>query len=301
MQITTRLRLKQDQRGVSNIIVVVLSLIIIVAIVANVVLWSYQMNQLDWEKTRENVEIADVSSVNATRSPWFTTQSEYGVNVGSRVSGTYMDTQVANDGNWETFQEETGPPTYGLDLNGAFVLDLFAFPLDSISTVEIRLRFRASDNLENWFLEAYNWTAMTYSDVGFNVTTGHTPTEGWDTYTANLTDVWTSYVRDDGAMYVRLHDERDDAVQTNIYIDFLGVRVVAWGTLFAFQNKGSVTSHLVSLWIVNSTDHRRYDISVFVNSGETAPYIRADISMPDGQYMVKVVTERGNIAVYSRG
>lgn len=299
MQIITHLRLKQDQRGVSNIIVVVLSLIIIVAIVANVVLWSYQMNQLDWEKTRENVEITNVSFVNVTRSSWFTTQSEYRVDIGSRVSGTYLDTQVANDGNWETFQEETSPPTYRLDLDGAFVLDVFAFPLDSISTVEIQLRYRASDDLENWFLEAYNWTAKTYGDSGFNVTTGHTPTGGWDTYVANLTGAWTSYVRDDGTMYVKLHEERDDAVQTNIYIDFLGVRIVAWGTLFTFQNKGSVSSHLVSLWIVNSTDRRRYNISVFVNSGETAPYLRADISLPNGQYMVKVVTERGNIAVYS--
>ena len=299
MRITIGLRLKQDRRGVSNIVVVVLSLVIIVVIVADVVLWSYQMNQLDWEKTRENVEIANVSFVNVTRSSWFTTQSEYGVNIGSRISGAYVDTQVANEGNWETFQEETISPTYKLDLNGTFVLDVSAFPLNSISTVEIELRYRASDKLENCFVEAYNWTAEAYSDSGFNVTTGHTPTIEWDNYFVNLTDVWRSYVLDDGTMYVKLHEEGDDAVQTTIDIDFLGVRAVAGGTLFTFKNKGSVTCHLVSLWIINSTYHRRYDMNIFVNSGETAPCIRADISLPDGEYMVKVVSERGNIAVYS--
>jgi hypothetical protein len=38
-----------------------LSLVLIVVIVANVILWSYQMNQLDWEKMRENIAIVDVS------------------------------------------------------------------------------------------------------------------------------------------------------------------------------------------------------------------------------------------------
>jgi len=33
------------------------------------------------------------------------------VNLGSHVSGTYVDTKVI-DGNWETFQEESSPPTY---------------------------------------------------------------------------------------------------------------------------------------------------------------------------------------------
>jgi hypothetical protein len=48
------LRINRDRRGISNVIVVMLSLVLIVVIVANVVLWSYQMNQLDWEKMRED-------------------------------------------------------------------------------------------------------------------------------------------------------------------------------------------------------------------------------------------------------
>ena len=128
-------RLKRDRRGISNIIVIALSLVIILAIVSNIVLWNYEMNQLDWEKMKENVIITNVERVT--------------------------------------------------------------------------------------------------------------------------------------------------------------------GSQFTFENDGGLTVHLVSLWIINSTDRQRYDISVFVNSAETKNYLREDISLPTGNYTVKVVTERGNTAVYS--
>jgi hypothetical protein len=129
-------RLKRDRRGVSNIIVVALSLVIILAIVSNIVLWNYEMNQLDWEKMKESVLITNVENVTS-------------------------------------------------------------------------------------------------------------------------------------------------------------------GSEFTFQNNGGLTVHLVSLWIINQTDHQRYDINVFVNSADTKTYLSGDISLPTGNYTVKVVTERGNTAVYS--
>ena len=129
-------RFKRDRRGVSNIIVVVLSLVIILAIGSNIVLWNYEMTQVDWEKMKENVIITNVQSV------------------------------------------------------------------------------------------------------------------------------------------------------TN-------------GSQFSFENNGGITVHMVSLWIINSTNHQRYDISVFVNSADTKDYLRDDISLPTSNYTVKVVTERGNTAVYS--
>jgi hypothetical protein len=128
-------RLRRNRRGVSNIIVVALSLVIVLAIVSNIVLWNYEMNQVDWEKMRENVVITNVERVT--------------------------------------------------------------------------------------------------------------------------------------------------------------------GSQFTFENDGGLTVHLVSLWIINSTDHQHYEISVFVNSAETKSYLREDISLPTGNYTIKVVTERGNTAVYS--
>jgi hypothetical protein len=187
---------------------------------------------------------------------------------------------------------------YTLDMNGTFTLDLSTYPLDYIQTVEIQLRYRASDSGENWYLKAYNWTASAYSDSGFNNTSGHTPTTGWDIYAVNLTDKWRSYVSDSGIMYVKLQDNQADVNQTRIDIDFLGVRVKINGTRFTFKNEGTVTIYMVSLWIINSTLHQRYDIDIVVNSAETYSYIRADISLASGSYTVKVVTKRGNKAVY---
>ena len=129
-------RLRRDRRGISNVIVVVLSLVIILAIVSNVVLWNYDMNQVDWEKMKENVTITGVTNA-----------------------------------------------TYGSQYN--------------------------------------------------------------------------------------------------------------------FKNEGGLTVHLVSLWINNSTLHQHYNINVFVNSAETKTYLREDIPLPTGSYTIKVVTERGNMAVYS--
>ncbi len=441
------LRLKRDRRGVSNIIIVVLSLVIIVAIISNIVLWNYEMNQLDWERMREDMSVTNVERL--THSSWFVAQSEYKVSFGTRVNGTYEDTQITNDGRWETFQENisysssffatisggTGtnvqnlkaepddnyatliaPPlglgtqdaygtgfetgtneinkvniiaqyhvseaasndeltlkysldggaTYGftsetiiptstedvdwgidvtvdrtwtwsnisalsvwlsysragaddgatvyadalwvvvqfsysyrLDFNSTFVIDVSSYSLDSIQTVEIQLSYRADDASEKWYLKALNWSSSTYSDKGFNFTAGHTPTAGWDYYAVNLTDAWRSYVQDNGTLHVRFVDHDADSNRTAIEIDFLGVRAEIDGTRFTFKNGGALTSHLVSLWIINSTDHQRYDINVFVNSGETTSYLRADISLPKSENTVRVVTERGNTAVYS--
>jgi hypothetical protein len=72
-------RLKRDRRGISNVIVVVLSLVIIMAIVSNVVLWNYDMNQVDWEKIKENVAITNVE--NAAYGSQYTFKNEGGLTV----------------------------------------------------------------------------------------------------------------------------------------------------------------------------------------------------------------------------
>jgi len=96
-------RLNKDKRGVSNVLVVMLSLILITVIVANVVLWNYQMNQLDIERMHESISITNASRI--TRSQWFTAQNEFTITTGSRIDGSYMDTEVA-DGFSESFREE---------------------------------------------------------------------------------------------------------------------------------------------------------------------------------------------------
>jgi hypothetical protein len=70
------------------------------------------------------------------------------------------------------------------------------------------------------------------------------------------------------------------------------------GIRFTIKNRGSLTAHIVSLWIINSTVHKHYSINLFVNSGETLLYLHSESNLLDEQYVAKVVTERGNIAVY---
>jgi hypothetical protein len=186
-----------------------------------------------------------------------------------------------------------------LDIGGTFVIDLSTYPLTSITNVEIQMRYRPSDTGEKWYLKAYNWTSSTYSDSGFNSTAGHTPTTGWNYYAVNFTNCWESYVNSNGTVYVKIVDEGADADQTTLDIDFLAIRVILDGTMVTFENQGSSTSHLVSLWVINSTLHQRYDINVFINSGDVTSSFRSDISLPDKPFMIKVVTERGNVAVFS--
>ena len=82
-------------------------------------------------------------------------------------------------------------------------------------------------------------------------------------------------------------------------VSVTNVEHVTYGSQFTFENGGGLTVHLVSLWMINSTSHQRYDIDVFINSAATKNYILYNVALPAGNYTVKVVTERGNAAVYS--
>ena len=82
-------------------------------------------------------------------------------------------------------------------------------------------------------------------------------------------------------------------------IEIVGIVQVTNGTTFTFQNKGSITVQLVSLWIDSPTIHQRYDMDLYINAGDTVNYTRDDISLVDNASIVKVTTERGNISVFT--
>ncbi len=286
--------LRHDKRGVSNVIVVVLSLVLVVIIVGNIVLWSYQMNQLDWERMQEKVAL---ENVNVNRSPWFTTQSEYTFDTGSCLSGTYTDTWVVDD-QYESLKEEISP-SCRLDIAGQFSLDTSTYPLAYVQSVEIQIRYRASDSSENWFLKAYNWTRGQYSDTGFNSTAGDTPATGFKYYTVNSTNAWQSYVQN-GMMKIAFCDNMPDQNQTSVDIDFLGVRLVIEGVSLSFRNDGSDAAHIVGIWVTNSTRHTRYSADFFLNSASSADYFAPGITIATSDFTVRAVTERGNIAVFGK-
>lgn len=292
-------RLRQNKRGVSNVIVVMLSLVLVVIIAGNVILWSYEMNQLDWERIQERIALTNAEHI--TRSTWFTSGDEYTTNSGNRLSGTYTDTWAVN-GSYEAFKESAreSQDSNRLDLEGGFTVDSPIYPRDCTESVEIVVRYRASDTLERWFIKAYDWTGKKYSDAGFNTTLGDSPTTEFKYYAVNLTTVWTDYVEGNGTIRMKFFDANPDTNQTAVDIDFIGVRLVIEGTRLSLRNDGSVTCHVVAVWILNATWHERYAADLFLNAGISTDYIRADIPLPKDNYMAKVVTERGNIAVFAK-
>lgn len=61
-------------------------------------------------------------------------------------------------------------------------------------------------------------------------------------------------------------------------------------------NNGGETAHLVSLWLINSTDHYRYSIDTYVSGGKTVTDIGSSIIMTYGStYSIRIITERGNL------
>lgn len=183
---------------------------------------------------------------------------------------------------------------YALSIIGDFAIDTKNYPLAYIEALEIQLRARANDTTENWLLKVYNWTSAEFSDA-----VEMTLTADFTDYTVNITENWQSFADDEGVIRIMFCDKSLDPNQTTVDIDFFAVRAKVDGAQFSFKNSGSTTAHIVAIWVINATVHRRYEANYFVNVGEEAAYIRADIRFPVENFVVKVVTERGNIAVFT--
>jgi hypothetical protein len=192
----------------------------------------------------------------------------------------------------------TTSDVYRLDISSDFSVDLSTYPLNSIHGIEVSIRYNATDDTEKWFLKAYNWTAASFSNVGFNTTAGNQSiSNNWNEYAINITDEWTDYVSDNGTLLVEFLDEGVGVNQAVVEVDFVGVRAIIDGTRFDLRNSSPSTTHIVAIWIVNVTNHQRYTANLFINSGENATYVRADIKLPTDVFIAKAVTEKGNISV----
>ena len=211
------------------------------------------------------------------------------------VIGDYAITTNAVGYTYECFDVEFCHygNAYSLSFIGDFILDIDQYPLRQIDSVEIQVRIRASDNFENWLLKAYNWTCGQYDVVG-----QISATDFFKDYTVFLQG-WQSYVSNNGTIRLEFCDAKADAYQTRVDVDFFGVRILLKGVLFTVRNYGASTIHVVSIWITNTTYHRRYDENLFINSGETLTCIREDVTLPSGNFTVKIVTDKGSIAVFT--
>jgi hypothetical protein len=180
------------------------------------------------------------------------------------------------------------------------------------------VEFIGSSNTENWNL--LNWTvnsAWTTSSVNvtlqlYNYALGGYPTSGNGhiAYTSDSTPNTdenesqtinvnpTDFRNATGYWKMKVKGVKAGAAQFDFKADLIEFKTDKdGGTLFTFKNEGSLTLHIVSLWITNSTHHQRYDINIFINSGETASHTYTNVILPDKPYNVKVITERGNTAV----
>ncbi|MEM3874495.1 MAG: hypothetical protein QXU45_05120 [Candidatus Bathyarchaeia archaeon] len=188
---------------------------------------------------------------------------------------------------------------YRLEITNNFTIDLSAYPLNYVYGVEILVRYNVSEAAGRWFIKAYDWASESFSDAGFNVTEGDQPAANvWNDYAVSMAKNWTRYIRSDGTVQIMFCDEGTSENQTLVHVDFVGVRVILNGISLEMKNSGATTAHIVSIWVINATHHMRYDADFFINSGESATYIRVDIPPPAGDFTVKIVTERGNIDTF---
>ena len=67
------------------------------------------------------------------------------------------------------------------------------------------------------------------------------------------------------------------------------------------RNLSALTAHIIALWINNMTLHKRYTVDIYVGPSETVTYSLSDEDLPVNAYIIKVVTERGNMAIYPLG
>jgi hypothetical protein len=102
-----------------------------------------------------------------------------------------------------------------------------------------------------------------------------------------------------GRWKIKVTGVKASGTQFDIKADFIELGVPDNGPQFMFRNSGSVTSYIVSLWVINSTFHQRYGVNIYLNSGEDVLFHRDDITIPNGQYTVRIVTDRGNLATFS--
>jgi hypothetical protein len=164
----------------------------------------------------------------------------------------------------------------------------------------MRIRYNVTKNGERWFLKAYNWATASFSYVGFNVTEGQYPALGeWNEYAIIVMGNWADYVNDEGVVRMEFSDAGLSTEQTVVGVDFFGVRALTGGAVLTIENASSLTIHIVAVWI-NDATHQRYPVDWFLNSGENTEKT-IEPSLPQGAFVAKIVTERGNVAVFSSG
>lgn len=188
---------------------------------------------------------------------------------------------------------------YTLSFYMNFALDLAEYPIETIHSIEAHVRLKVSDTLEGWLLEAYNWVNGNPEIIG-----GLSPSRYYRDYVINFGDNWQSYINtNNGTVRLILCDESPDDIQTTVDVELLTLKVILKnGTVLTLKNEGSMPVHVIAIWVNNATVHKRYNVDLFLNPGEAPPsFLMGNINLPNGDFTVRIVTERGNMAVFTGG
>ncbi len=184
------------------------------------------------------------------------------------------------------------------------------------------VQFTGSSDIDGWL--QLNWTVDSAWTVGsvtvtlqlFDYQLGEYPTsgDGYIAYTSrdtpNIDETHNQSIADDpgrfrndtGHWRIRIRGVKNLDESFDFKGDWIEFKPASEiGTSFIFKNQGAISCRLVSLWIINSTHHRRYDVDLVITSERTLTYPRLDITSPSEPYTVKIVTERGNMATHSEG
>jgi len=180
------------------------------------------------------------------------------------------------------------------------------------------VEFTGVSNMENWTqlnwtintawavasvsvtIQLYNFSSGTYQTSGFGYATyTSSATPNTDENSTQSTSVRTSDFRNAaGDWKIKIKGVKTGATQFDLKADFVEFHEAKQGgAMLTFENGGSLTFHVVSIWINNSTSHQRFSADVFINSGETLSQVYPNVNLPNGTYTVKVATERGNMAI----
>jgi hypothetical protein len=102
-----------------------------------------------------------------------------------------------------------------------------------------------------------------------------------------------------GQWRMKITGVKNPSAQFDLEADLVELQPPSGGPYFIFRNSGTLTSHIVSLWVINSSLHQHYDMDIYLNSGQDLVFYRDDVDIPNGQYIVRIVTDKGNLAVFS--
>ena len=185
-----------------------------------------------------------------------TATTEFGLTRGTRVSGTYVDTQTDNNVG-EIFMESfVALGDYRLDINTTMLWDKNLDPIADVTGFRIVFKYQASATDDTWYIRLWDFSASAWRDTGFSVN-GFKPASPLTWYTVNI-DVTSNignYIRSDGKIFIEIccngvytNGSVTDGSLTLLYVDYLAISysVSDWYGSFSIGGSASVTQLNVS-------------------------------------------------------